>query len=303
MKDPAASNEQPPYLDKCKEKSVEELHEFIEDSLEKRLDPGLGAEIPRSEEEFRSLWAMLREKARTLIVPYVPRSYEPSEELTRLREKRRRTSGFLTEAPKKNTSQTRRRVRELEREIADLQARDMVDHSNRRSAYLSSEPHNDKLSKIITKVRKDIDRAFVPWADVPTEDVRWEYFPTGEYSSVNDVFRHYEGLRHRNPRIRYDQDRIKKAESLGPNKRWVEKGGVKDYMVLTFDHTPKALMESPIYGNAAYVLSDWKQQSRMSKRELIDMADQSDEVIRVTHQGDWSQDIKQALEFDAPPPS
>ena len=55
MDDPATPNEQPPYLDKCKDMNVDELYEFFEDSLEKRSDLGFDAEIPRSEEEFRSL--------------------------------------------------------------------------------------------------------------------------------------------------------------------------------------------------------------------------------------------------------
>ena len=123
MDDPATPNEQPPYLDKCKDMNVDELYEFFEDSLEKRSDLGFDAEIPRSEEEFRSLWAMLREKVYTLRVPPKPLLYEPSERLKAKRVKRERTLSFLNEADKTVIRQTEHSLLKLEREIAELEAK------------------------------------------------------------------------------------------------------------------------------------------------------------------------------------
>jgi len=48
------------------------------------------------------------------------------------------------------------------------------------------------------------------------------------------------------------------------------------YIVLTFAHTPRALLvECPVFGNVINILdSDWKHWSRMTKQELVHHSDQ-----------------------------
>ena len=67
-------------------------------------------------------------------------------------------------------------------------------------------------------------------------------------------------------------------------------------LVFEFAHTPKALMECPIYDNAIYVIgSYWEPWSRMTEQELT--AYQSGEVKRIPHQGDGFGKGKQELEI------
>ena len=72
--------------------------------------------------------------------------------------------------------------------------------------------------------------------------------------------------------------------------------GIDGYIIFKFDHTQKALMECPIYGNAIYVIgSYWEPWSRMTEQELT--AYQSGEVKRIPHQGDGFGKVKQELEI------
>lgn len=52
MKNTAALNEQP----SCKEMNVDELHELIEEALERQSGPDSDVQIPHSEEDLRRLW-------------------------------------------------------------------------------------------------------------------------------------------------------------------------------------------------------------------------------------------------------
>lgn len=52
-----------------------------------------------------------------------------------------------------------------------------------------------------------------------------------------------------------------------------------------------AICECPFVGNAAYVLNgDWRQLSRLTKRELLERSQE-----RVVHSGDWKQRIALAV--------
>lgn len=127
-----------------------------------------------------------------------------------------------------------------------------------------------------------------------TDHIHWRTLPPGE-SSVDDVRRLYDGLQRRGGLDGFDEDRLKKAYELVPDQCHVGIDGFDGYIVFTFAYTPKALMECPIIGNAIFVIgSDWKRWSRMSKQEL--RADQSGEVARISHRGDWFRRVKQELD-------
>ncbi len=126
---------------------------------------------------------------------------------------------------------------------------------------------------------------------VPTRYLSWRILPPGELS-VDSISRHYDKLQRQDPGIKYEKDRIIKAFSLNPKECYVGKNQFEGYVVFTFFHTPKALLECPLYGNAIYIIdSDWKRWSRMSKQELL----RSHEVIRVIHRGDWFSEVKRKL--------
>ena len=65
------------------------------------------------------------------------------------------------------------------------------------------------------------------------------------------------------------------------------------YIVLTFAHTLRALLECPVFDNAINILdSDWKRWSRMTKLRLVH---RSDQVTWIVHKGDWFWRVKQEL--------
>ena len=81
---------------------------------------------------------------------------------------------------------------------------------------------------------------------------------------------------------------------LGPEQLLEEIRGVEGYIVFTFPHTSSVLLGCPKVGNAIYVIhSNWERWSKMSKQEL--MADDSGEVVRIPHRGDWYNRVKREL--------
>ena len=70
MNDLLTPDDQPTYWAGCEEKDFDQLSEFIVDSL--REPSGFGTEFPHSEEEFLSLWEMLREKYDAQVKPPEP---------------------------------------------------------------------------------------------------------------------------------------------------------------------------------------------------------------------------------------
>ena len=246
--------------------------------------------------------------------------FEPSEELASLYERREQLWALL-EGEHYNQSPSRQyidivesQLKDLEREITERELGEKEEHKKRLVEYRRARKayeHNVRLWKeeekrqrkrqesltarlgVVDMVRRDIERAFKPGADVPTERVHWRLLPPGE-SSLDDIRRRYDVLRHQGKLVGYDEERLNKAFDLGPNKAHVGSAGFDGYIIFTFDYTSKALMECPKVGNAIYVIgSDWERWSRMSKQEL--MVDQSGEVIRIPHQGDWFGKVKQEL--------
>ena len=95
----------------------------------------------------------------------------------------------------------------------------------------------------------------------------------------------------------FDENRLRKAFSLEPKKYHVGIDGFDGYIIFEFDHTPKALMECPLVGNAIYIISaDWERWSRMTKQDL--MADQSGAVRKFVHRGDWFGRVQQELGWE-----
>jgi hypothetical protein len=155
--------------------------------------------------------------------------------------------------------------------------------------------------RIVKRIRREIEREFGPGDGVPTEALRWRLLPPGELSEER-VRRYYVGLQNKNRGAQYDPDRIVKALSLDPKQRYEEIGEVEGYTVFMFSYTSSVLLECPIVGNAIYVIhKDWERWSKMSKQEL--MADESGEVVRIQHRGDWFEQLKKELGTPSSPAS
>jgi integrase len=70
----------------------------------------------------------------------------------------------------------------------------------------------------------------------------WRVLPPGELS-VTTLHQHYDRLQQVNPRIKYERERITKAFSLRPHQCYIGRDEFEGYMILTFVHTPKALLK------------------------------------------------------------
>ena len=126
---------------------------------------------------------------------------------------------------------------------------------------------------------------------LPTNRLSWNVLPAGEWS-VAGIRQHYNRLQRRYPHIEYDRERIDKALSLNPDQCFIGKNEFEGYIVFTFAHTPKTLLECPVFGNAIYIIhSDWKRLSRKTKQELK----RSPEVTRIIHRANWFQRVKREL--------
>jgi hypothetical protein len=141
---------------------------------------------------------------------------------------------------------------------------------------------------------EDRGRAPNPEYVRPTvNNLPWRLLPPGEVSE-DTVLKHYEGLARRIPHTRYEPERIRRAFSLEPNACYVGTDEFYGYVVFTFPHTEKALLECPVYGHAIYILdSNWRRLSRLSKQELL--ADRTRGVRKIVHRGNWFARVQNAL--------
>lgn len=312
-----------------------QLQRFIERVLQKPSDPSVSKEeLPSSEEEFVALCGMLSKKAAELKEapksipepppykgPKHPGPFTPSYELRSLYNKLERYEGRVEDAYEGGASKivieyVEGELEEVEREVAPVERREQQEHDKRIEEYWEArQPYRDRVrfwedevakeerkreleaerERTVERMYRKVKRAFEFGATVPTREVHWRFLPPGEVSNEH-LFRHYENQQRRNPNVRYDLDRIRKALSLGPTGRWVEREKFGDYIVFTFPFTSSALMECPIVGNAIYLLhTDPERWSGTPKQQLIAEADRGGEVARIPHQGDWFEKVKREL--------
>jgi len=308
MAERAAQDGSPAYLERAEAMGIEDLRVYIKDELQRVGTTADGVDRPSSEQDFRKLWRILRAKVkgsagnRIAVQGSKKKDAPPLERLGYLKNKLERLEIRQIHArgepgtKKRDIHQMQRRREELQAEIEVLE-----DETYRsRSTYYpfhnrsSRSPRftDDPLAEILTEVRKDIDRVFRP----AQHFVHWRLLPPGELS-IEGVHRYYSGLQVENPRARYDLERVEKALSLRPHQSYEEIDGIEGYIVFRFPHTTSALMECPKTGNAIYIIhKDWERWSKMSKQEL--MGDETGEVVRVPHQGDWFAKVKDALGID-----
>ncbi len=286
-------------LDRCREKDFVELLRFIEESLARLSDPDPGGERPHSLEEFRHLVQMLRELDDVLPVAPVPMLYEPSRKLTDKRDKLKRLNELLLTSygephtRKRDIRQMLDRQPELKREIAELEASERADHAARLAAY--QRYSNRTRTRAVNRINKAVERAFKPQ---PTGRMQWRPLPPGE-ATPEKVRRYYRERLQREGRLdKFDEARLDTATDLPYEKWWVPTegfGGFDAYSILTFTHN-KVLLECPIYGNAAFVISAAEEVWReMTKQELVD----SGLAERIPHQGEnWPVKVRQALDLE-----
>lgn len=324
-KAPDQSIGKPTYLRKCRKMNFRQLREFIDESLRQFLELTSENDAPSSHEEFLDLWEMLCRKTKEHELPPVlpdpgapPElpEFVPSEQLKQklefLNEQRRQLTERLAAAGKGGVvRKLRHRLHVLDRDIVSLEKREnheehhkaqLRQYHDAKRAHLQSVQQREVEKKrqrklrprrleIADRVLNDIERAFKLGATGPMTRLPWRLLPPGELS-VQKVLQHYNKLEYHYPDIRYEKERISKAFSLGPNGCFVGTDEYEGYIVFTFAHTSRVLMECPVFGNAIYILnSDWKRLSRLSKQDLLLRPD----TVKIVHKGDWFLRVKREL--------
>lgn len=282
------------YMDRCREMGFDELAGFITDCLDRIYDPDPGGDRPHSQEEFRIVWRLLREKHEAM-PPDPPPPLDPLEAAYR---KRARTLKHLDNAPgdpkikKRDVKQMHRTLKRLDREIEEMEESGEYDHPPAPAPDTPKQASKRTLSKLLG----DIERTF---QHRPTGRFQWRPLPPGE-ASPQKVRGHYrERLRHEGRLDKFDQGRLDQATALPYEEWWVPTegfGGFDAYSIISFSHTDKVLLECPIYGNAAYVIDAevevWRE---MTKQELAD----SGLAEKIPHRGEnWPTRVRRALDLE-----
>lgn len=317
----------PAYVRKCRKMSFRQLREFIDDSLRAFPESTSDSEAPNSYDEFIELWEMLRKKVNVPELPPMPPKPGPTPEFPefvaseQLKQQLQASFDQQEQLKAKLATTTEDSViKELQyqlelsnRSIATLRNQEKQDHERERDAHISQFEDAQSVYKrgmqereaekkrqrelrpsrvqITERIGKDIERAFTPGAMMTRSSLPWRILPPGELT-LDKVLKHYGRLQQQGPDIRYDRERITKAFSLRPSKCYVGKDEYEGYIVFTFDHTQRVLMECPIFGNAIYILGpNWKRLSRLSKRDLLVRTD----TVKIVHKGDWFTRVKREL--------
>lgn len=187
--------------------------------------------------------------------------------------------------------QMKRTLERLDREIEELEA------SGEYADLPAPDPYAPKLAaaRTASKIFEDIERAF---KQQPTGcRLQWQPARPGSLSAGN-IGRYYDAKRRSNPNVRYDMERIEKAETLDYDRPpWHGPEDFDGYVIYPFPRVGKALMECPEVGNATYVIhKDWESWSQLDKQQLIAEAEQGGDVTRIIHQGDdWFEKIVREL--------
>lgn len=286
-------NEQ--FVERCREMDFGDLEGFIKGALERTHEPDPGGDRPRSIEEFRVVWKLLRDKSEAMPPDPLPKL----DPLRKARAKRERTEDLLyNEAPgnpkfkKKHRKQMRQTLDKLDREIEVMEASGEYDQP---PPPLPDTPKR-AAGRTVFKLLGDIENAFKPQ---PTGRFQWQPLPPGE-ASPQKVRRHYrERLHHEGRLDKFDQGRLDQATALPYEKWWVPTdgfGGFDAYSIITFAHTDKVLLECPIWGNAAYVIdADEEVWREKTKQQMTD----SGLAEKIAHRGeDWPAKIRQALDLE-----
>jgi hypothetical protein len=307
-----------------------ELRSFIDNSL-KSLDAAEASVVgPQTEDEFMTLWRILKRQIKNPYFPPLgaepapPTEFETFVPSTELRERltwREELASQLREA-RTNPDATSRSIRKIlqklsyaDQEIRPMERDERLAYERRRTehyhqhrtaleSYKQSvmqraeeirkcEQIRPQRQHFVERVAKEIKAAFEAGPRRNLKTVGWRLLPPGEFS-FERYRRYFEGLQSRLPEFMFQPERLEKAWSLLPAVGYVGTGEFEGYHVYLFEWTEKALLECPQFGNAIYIIHvEWKSLSRLTKKELL--ARHSRRVTKIVHKGDWFERVKAEL--------
>ena len=134
--------------------------------------------------------------------------------------------------------------------------------------------------------------------------LNWEFLPTGNdygiYTTSCPAVRQYlEAMQPKFPK-EYDQQRIDRVLTLGPDAWYCGKLKHDGYSIFVFKEKNAAILECPIYGNALYLVwGDWKKLSQMTKEKLRHYKGQGRAPSRFIHRdgSDWFFQLCRSLQL------
>jgi hypothetical protein len=291
----AASDQQPPYMERATGMGFDEHAEFIKDCLDTRheYDPSGGR--PQDKDEFLREWRQLRQKSDAM----PPDPPPPATPLDKARDKWARNYQFLYGGDPRSKNISKKDRRRIERDLERLDREiERMEASGKYDDPPDPGPDTPKrrAARIASEVYWAIENAFEQHPQTTGRRLAWRPARPG-LLSVENIRRYFEERRRHEPDLKYDMSRIEKAKELGPDEPpWEGPDGFDGYVIYTFPGSTKALMECPEIGNAAYVIhKDWEAWSQLDKQELMAEAERGGDVARILHQGDWHQRIKKEL--------
>lgn len=208
------------------------------------------------------------------------------------------------------TSNLKREHEEVSKEIARIKT-----ILARRSSGTQSEKRSTSSNKDdVIKTKKFIGNSYLKKRreakkgkssskkNLGIERVNWELLPVGtDWSSFEKHFNKKvkkSGNKLDPNKVEVARERFRRIYLLKPNKVYRGIESYSDYFALLFNGTDKVLLESVIYGNAAYVVSsNWRELSRRTKTELKDIYKPVGKVKDFRHTGDWFSKLKNYLQI------
>lgn len=147
--------------------------------------------------------------------------------------------------------------------------------------------------EIIDKLDNLIENTFNKLPKIFAKKLPWKFLPAGEWN-LSDILTYCREYKKTNPYFDYEEKRLETLLLLKPTDCYVGEDDFRIYFVFCFDYTKKAILESPVRGNAMYVIDDdWREISKLSKWEI--RQNYSSSVKRIIHKGDWINRLREEL--------
>lgn len=124
-----------------------------------------------------------------------------------------------------------------------------------------------------------------------SKKVLWKILPHGE-NRLQAIIRYFDEILYDSRKIDLvERQRLYDVYGLGADEIYVGEDEFDGYVVFVFLSRHMAVLESPFYGNATYVIwGAWRQLSRLSKSTLL--SQHTGKVERVIHKDRWLSRLK-----------
>ncbi len=146
--------------------------------------------------------------------------------------------------------------------------------------------------KVVRRIAEDIEALETRQMIAAAKRVPWRLLPPGKYSFPR-IIQHFRYLSKHRTFVEYDEDRLERIHSLGPDDKYIGQAEFEGYVVFYFCEGPSAVLECPEPNNAIYVFGDnWKSLSRLTKTDLLNSQRDFDRVI---HKRGWFSRLKSVM--------